>query len=657
MNVTNNLKLPQYTEEDIFDLQNVNKAYDSIDNAYKEVIDFKNEISKTNVTETITNVTKTIIDEKIADGSLSSTTIEDGTITRNKLANSSVDISELSTLIDDNECYSIYHSTSGNKETVFTATPSTLNGDNKISFLVYSTMETVLTIRLFANNNGGTTNFINEQFTSKQVALKVGYNKVNIDMGKAVDTSFSTYLLYIMNSFNNSTLYFRKSDFYVDGIKITGVFSKTTGGVVVASDSLPYYLVTNKNINTEISNNTETIKNTLETIYSKGNKYYEINYTANGENCSVFTFSKTALESVIPSTGQFKMVIKYLDTTNVVFNRVMLWYGNSLDEGYIANDGNCKIIGNKVGNDGYRTIEVLSPKNYDLSKAPYVKPFLYMTISNSPVKVDLNIDFLFSDKNANNYVVYKQKYSGEHTIEEKQSDTFLINTKTLNSTKEELIKYISENKLPTRWSGVKYLAIGDSITHANGNTVDNGATIIGYQRRIADKLELNLTSFGVGSMAVNGGLRSYFEGTTLDSMLTTNKIISIYMGTNDFGSNQPLGTFSPINSTTFETTFIGSYQFILKKIFTLNPKAIVILFTPTQRSNGEKPNTEGLTLLDYVKAVKELALRSGCYCLDLYGELSLNVNNIETYTIDGLHPNQIGHDLIGEYCANKISQY
>ena len=50
MNVTNNLKLPQYTEEDTFDLQDINKAYDSIDNAYKEVIDFKNEILKTNAT-------------------------------------------------------------------------------------------------------------------------------------------------------------------------------------------------------------------------------------------------------------------------------------------------------------------------------------------------------------------------------------------------------------------------------------------------------------------------------------------------------------------------------------------------------------------------------------------------------------------------------
>ena len=57
METTKNLKLPQYTGEDIFDLQDINKAYDSIDKAYgdlddarKEVVNIKNEIPKTNAT-------------------------------------------------------------------------------------------------------------------------------------------------------------------------------------------------------------------------------------------------------------------------------------------------------------------------------------------------------------------------------------------------------------------------------------------------------------------------------------------------------------------------------------------------------------------------------------------------------------------------------
>lgn len=62
MKTTQNLKLPQYTGEDIFDLQDINKAYDSIDKAYgniddtyKEVVNIKDEIPKTNATAEVIN--------------------------------------------------------------------------------------------------------------------------------------------------------------------------------------------------------------------------------------------------------------------------------------------------------------------------------------------------------------------------------------------------------------------------------------------------------------------------------------------------------------------------------------------------------------------------------------------------------------------------
>ena len=54
-NKTPNLNLPQYKGYDKFDLKEINDAYNSIDNAYKEVIDFKNEIPKTNATAEVIN--------------------------------------------------------------------------------------------------------------------------------------------------------------------------------------------------------------------------------------------------------------------------------------------------------------------------------------------------------------------------------------------------------------------------------------------------------------------------------------------------------------------------------------------------------------------------------------------------------------------------
>lgn len=47
---TPNLNLPQYKGTDKFDLKEINDSYSIIDNAYKEVIDFKNEVPKTNAT-------------------------------------------------------------------------------------------------------------------------------------------------------------------------------------------------------------------------------------------------------------------------------------------------------------------------------------------------------------------------------------------------------------------------------------------------------------------------------------------------------------------------------------------------------------------------------------------------------------------------------
>lgn len=82
MNVTNNLKLPQYTEEDIFDLQDINKSYDSIDKAYKEVIDFKNEIPKTNATAEVIDARcgKETLGERLNEFDEQLDTITNGTI-------------------------------------------------------------------------------------------------------------------------------------------------------------------------------------------------------------------------------------------------------------------------------------------------------------------------------------------------------------------------------------------------------------------------------------------------------------------------------------------------------------------------------------------------------------------------------------------------
>ena len=64
MNITKNLKLPQYTGEDIFDLQDINKAYDSIDKAYGELDDTYRRLSNIKDEITTTNATAEVIDAR-----------------------------------------------------------------------------------------------------------------------------------------------------------------------------------------------------------------------------------------------------------------------------------------------------------------------------------------------------------------------------------------------------------------------------------------------------------------------------------------------------------------------------------------------------------------------------------------------------------------
>lgn len=56
-NKTENLKLPQYTEEDIFDMKEVNEAYKIIDESYKEQNDnYKQAIETSTINGAIDNL-------------------------------------------------------------------------------------------------------------------------------------------------------------------------------------------------------------------------------------------------------------------------------------------------------------------------------------------------------------------------------------------------------------------------------------------------------------------------------------------------------------------------------------------------------------------------------------------------------------------------
>ena len=135
-------------------------------------------------------------------------------------------------------------------------------------------------------------------------------------------------------------------------------------------------------------------------------------------------------------------------------------------------------------------------------------------------------------------------------------------------------------------------------------------------------------------------------------------VIVVFGGTNDYGNGQaPLGTIED----TEIYTFYGAVRTLCVEIIKKYPTSAIVFITPLHRWNENgglgtwKP--EGVVqhpLCDYVKAIKEVCECYSVPVLDLFGAGSMPVH-IQPwqgiYTVDGLHPNDKGYELL----AKKLS--
>lgn len=203
-----------------------------------------------------------------------------------------------------------------------------------------------------------------------------------------------------------------------------------------------------------------------------------------------------------------------------------------------------------------------------------------------------------------------------------------------------------------------YISHGDSITWYDSNKYPDGSLCVGYQSYIINALGIKqYTNKGVSGAPIANGTRN--GDGVVNTILSVNhanyEICTIAVGTNDFRLDVPLGTISANNYD--DTTFIGAYQQSIEHILRQNNNIRLVLITPIHRDKdgytSSSQNLAGYYLSDYVNAVIELGKLYGIPAIDCYNNFEINSKNIFQYTIDGLHPNNNGHKIIGEY----VSQY
>lgn len=93
-------------------------------------------------------------------------------------------------------------------------------------------------------------------------------------------------------------------------------------------------------------------------------------------------------------------------------------------------------------------------------------------------------------------------------------------------------------------------------------------------------------------------------------------IVVVFGGTNDFGHG--LAPFGQVGDTAPDT-FCGACDTLYKGLKAMYPHAVLAVITPTPRTNEDSPKGEGNKpaghiLADYVDAIKQLPLPTGCRC-------------------------------------------
>lgn len=134
-------------------------------------------------------------------------------------------------------------------------------------------------------------------------------------------------------------------------------------------------------------------------------------------------------------------------------------------------------------------------------------------------------------------------------------------------------------------------------------------------------------------------------------------VVGFKCSINDFWLNQPVGTYGSEDPT----NIYGAVNLLCKGLKEKFPNAKIFGMLPMDyrdKTYGLNTNGAGTKLDEYRKAIKDMCELNDIHVFDLPSVVSFTAANDEdmkTYIPDGLHPNQLGHDLMALDIATEIN--
>ena len=223
----------------------------------------------------------------------------------------------------------------------------------------------------------------------------------------------------------------------------------------------------------------------------------------------------------------------------------------------------------------------------------------------------------------------------------------------------------SENEA-NLWDGRSAVFVGDSITAGTGTTKI-------YYEYLKESLGFDsVTPLGVAGSCISAASDYGQANQPLINRyqdIPSADLIVIFMGTNDYGHETPLGSVGD----TKDGTFYGALNTIVPALVAKHTSSKIVFVTSLHRYGygtsgilGTKftydniPNGVGATLEDYVSAVKTVCIKNGVSVIDLFAECTLDPTNAEVrskYMPDGVHPNAAGHEVIAGIMESHLRTF
>lgn len=218
----------------------------------------------------------------------------------------------------------------------------------------------------------------------------------------------------------------------------------------------------------------------------------------------------------------------------------------------------------------------------------------------------------------------------------------------------------AQRKINAHWC-----ALGTSITWYNENVdQSNGGFTRGYQSRVMDKLAFSqYTNKGVSGGALKTALAQVVKAD----------YYTIEHGINDWGQSIPVGTLNDYINKTDNGTFAAEYRKLIDRIFTLNPKAKVVIctmrkgygFSSYLPSDCNLPKN-GIYAHEYADMAIQIANYEGFPVADFFYQcggqrelLNQSLNNARSnigYTNDAVHPNDIGYQRMANVLIDAFEK-